>query len=85
MCIRNTRCEMFLTSVPLHCAHEGRKVRCGEWMGMWGDGCMPKADSTLGHIAITSWAVNLSLKNSGTFLCIIKYICGVLAFLQFSS
>lgn len=67
---------MFLTSVPLHCAHERRKVRCRGGMGMCEDGCMPKAGPAVGHIAITSEAVGISLTTSGTILYIILNIFG---------
>lgn len=40
---------MFLTCLPLHCAHEGREVRCRRGMVMCEDGCMPKAGPTVGH------------------------------------
>lgn len=59
---------MFLTSLPLHCAHEGRKVRCRGGVVICEDGCMPKAGPTVGHIAITSGALRLSLTTSGTIL-----------------
>lgn len=44
---------MFLTSVPLHYAHQGKEMR---WRGGMGceDGSMPKAGPSVGRIVVTS-------------------------------
>lgn len=76
---------MFLRSVPLHCPQEGRKARCRGGMGMWEDGCVLKAGPAVGHAAITSGAVGLSLTTPGAILYNIKHNWGALGFLKFSS